>query len=372
VSRTVSLFVLNSGYVNGETGFISTITSPKGKAEMNIYNANGLCLVALCFTVSCQPIVAQSPTVAIAKLAVANEVLDEIAQATNPKSKIHVATRISPISVELNAQSFEWEEGRCGATSVECELGTLMLGDDHCFYVELDSGVKVLPVLISEYLPSEKLAAKYTRWLGRKVMGYYGNQAIDLKSAAYNAANIGWVTPPPQQECELSQAHQYARFMLNDKYTKLDPLTGQDNLKPSPLIEGFVPYMGVYNYGGGLNSNSIKQAFKEGSLLIEKDCLYIRFKDGNVILPIFETQRTFWQDTKNTLRASGKDWCLRENYIFGPLSDPSSPYTFNSAHPPIRPKVIAPPHPSCNTNKVSVLGGIYQLAEFKQKGLPLK
>ncbi|MEQ1543491.1 hypothetical protein [Methyloglobulus sp.] len=326
---------------------------------MNIYHANGLCLAALFFTVSCQSIAVLPP-------AAANEVLAEIAQVTNPKSKIHVATSISSIPVELNAIGFEWEEYRCGEGSIECELGTLKLGNDHCFYVELDNGVKVLPVLISEYLPPDKLAVKYTRWLGRKVMGYYGNQAIDLKSTVYNTTNIGWVTPPPQLECKLSQAHQYARLILNDKYTKFDPLTGQDNLKPSPPIVGKLPYMGVFNYGDGLDSNNIKDAFKEGSLLIEKDCLYIRFKDGNAVLPIFETQRTFWQEAKNTLRASGKDWHLETNYVFGPLSD-VFPYTFNPTHPTARPKEIVSAHPSCNTQQVRSVGGIYEPAEFKQK-----
>lgn len=34
---------------------------------------------------------------------------------------------------------------------------------------------------------------------------------------------------------------------------------------------------------------------------------------------------------------------------------------------PLHPKVIVPPYPSCNTKKVSFLGGIYETAEFKQK-----
>jgi hypothetical protein len=340
---------------------------------MNIYCTKRIWLVALPFIVGCQPHnPLASPQQAVSNSTVSNAVLNEQTQVTHPQSKIHVATVMSSQPLPLNAQEFTWEEQRCfGSHSavpdfpVECELGTLKLSNDNCFYVELDSGEKVLPILISGhiYLPPEKLAAKYTSWLGKKVIGYYGNRVMDLKSAEFNASSIGWVTPPPHQQCAISQAHQYARFMLNEKYTKTDSVDGQDNLTPTLLNslkrEGKLPYMGVYDYGTSLGDEFIagRKPVAEGIFFIEKDCLYIRFKDGQVGLPVFKTRQTFWQDAKNTLMADGRNWHLGESYFFGM----SSSWSYD---PKITGMVI-PPHSSCNTKQVRYVHSIYEPAEFK-------
>jgi hypothetical protein len=106
-----------------------------------------------------------------------------------------------------------------------------------------------------------------------------------------------------------------------------------------------------------------KKPVTEGMLFIEKDCLRIRIKDGQVVLPIFSTQRTYWQDNKKALRASGKDWQLGATYLFGVKI---RGLTNDIAHNEYN--IIVPPHPSCDNQPLRYyVESSYEPDEFKQK-----
>ncbi|SJM95290.1 hypothetical protein [Crenothrix polyspora] len=320
---------------------------------MNIYNVKCLCLIALFFTAGCQNPSRIVSKPAVLKPTVSNEILNEIVQANHPQSKIHVANGM----VRQVPMGYYREP----------DVGTLRLGKDNCFYIELDNGIKVLPVLISEYSSPENLSFSYTKALGKKVMGYYRKDAIDLTSTAFNESNIGWVTLPPHLQCDISRVHQYRSLELYRRKGEHEGHLTDDSEYNSqlsnPKSEGKLSYIGVYNYAHVYEDDDFYIAthglVSEGVFFTEKDCLYIRFKDGKIALPIFRTQRTFWQDTKNTLRASGRDFHLGETYFFAMM--PSTGELFSG------PQIITPPHSSCNAKQVRYVHNIYEPAEFKKK-----
>jgi hypothetical protein len=309
-----------------------------------MYNAKYLYFVTLFFTVGCQ-----KPQSIISKPVVSNEILNEQTQATHPQSKIHVATEILRQGSHIDSLN---------------EVGTLKIGNDNCFYVELEGGINVLPILISGQFSQE-----YNNWVGKKIVGIESTP-IDLMSPDYNASNIGWVTPSPHQQCSLAQAHTYLALYLYDEVNEMKIARKLPNSRKPPKLSNTYydsknksAYIGVYNPPSsevGSQFGTREEPFSEGKLFIENDCLYIRFNNGDVVLPVFNTQRTYWQDNKNALKASGKNWQLGETYFFGAYSN-SVVYNL------IPHGFISPPHPSCNTKQVRSIYSIYEPAEFNQK-----
>ncbi|WP_087142869.1 hypothetical protein [Crenothrix polyspora] len=301
---------------------------------------------------------------------VSKDVLNELKQLTQPQSKVHVASLI----IGGGGVLVHPVGGKDACVHLqECEIGRLRLGSDNCYYLVLDSGDKVLPILLWGYDTPQKLAEKYNSWLGKKMKGYYGNHDLDLMSTDYNPSNIGWVTPPPHQQCDISKVHQYLSFNLYNDGSPVDETVNEPTRVIDEMPPGHFehdkkwPYIAVYNTGlmqsdGGGDGFLVDRHFEEGQLFTEKDCLYIRFKNGKVALPLFSTQRTFWNDAKNTLRASGKDWQLGKSYFFGISADESA-YDYNHDHD----SIIVEPHLSCNSKRTHDVYNIYQVYEYKQK-----
>lgn len=304
---------------------------------MNTHKFKAVYLAVLFFTVGCQ-----KPQSIISKPVVSNEILNEQTQATHPQSKIHVATELLLQGRHIDSLD---------------EVGTLKIGNDNCFYIELDNGINVLPILISDATTSKK----YNSWVGKKIVGIESNP-IDLRSSDYNELSIGWVTSPPHQRCTLSQAHTYSTLALYDdvnQVTVARKLPNLNNTYNDSNNENKFPYIGRYT---PYNQEFItgEKPVVEGKLFIENNCLYIRFNNGDVVLPVFDTQRTYWQDNKNALKASGKNWQLGETYFFGA-------YPNSIVYNAIPHDFIVPPHPSCNTKQVRSIYSIHEPAEFKQK-----
>jgi hypothetical protein len=319
---------------------------------MNINNIKYLCVIVLFFTFGCQKNKPQVITTkaATVKPVISNDILSEIAQVTKPQSKIHVATSIMDQHTHMrpDVDMLENDNG-----------GTLRLGKDSCLYIELDSGIRILPVIVGEY----GNLLDYTKALNKKVIGkpLASQDMVDLTSSIFNESSIGWVTLPPHQQCDISRVHQYSRLLLDDGSRE----SIIEDSSYIPTNENKRSYIGVYSYpydmyfgdvSGILSAYSLPQ---EGVLFTEKECLYIRYKNGEVVLPIFKTQRTYWQDGKKALRASGRDWQLGESYTFVVSS---AGHNSNSDS-----KTIIPPHSSCNTKQVADVSSINTPAEFKQK-----
>ncbi len=300
---------------------------------------------------------------------ISKDILNEQAQVTQPQSKVHVASYISGGGGVLVYPV----GGKDACVHLhECEIGRLRLGSDNCYYLVLDNGDKVLPILLWGYGTPQKLAEKYNSWLGKKIKAYYGNHDLDLMSEDYNLSNIGWVTRPPHQQCDISKVHQYYSFDLynddstTDEAVNPPPNEVDDTFSSYSKHDSKWPYIAVYNTGlmqsdGGGDAFLVNRPFEEGQLFTEKGCLYIRLKNGKVALPVFGTQRTFWNDAKNTLRASGKDWQLGKAYFFGISEGEAYDYNRDLGN------VIVEPHLSCNTKKAHYVHNIYRVSEYKQK-----